>query len=194
MENKGKIIIIDFGCLMFTSIYSHKYTPQIPVTYTVLNMLFANLLKVGLNVGDEVMIAVDYGHSWRKDFDKDYKATRKEDREKHKEINWDKTFAEMNWLLDRIDSALPFNILKENSLEADDWMAYATKYYAEKEVVLISFDSDLHQLLARPNVKIFSPKAKKYKVGIDPFKVLAKKIDKEATDGLVNPITNETEF
>lgn len=194
MENKGKIIIADWGCLIFSAIFSHKYTPQIPITYTILNMLFANILKVGLEEGDEVFIAVDYGHSWRKQFDETYKSDRKEKREAHTEINWKQTFEDVNNLLDSIDRALPFYILKVENLEADDWMAYATKYYSDKEVVLISFDSDLHQLLARPNVKIFSPKSKKYKLGLNPYKELSKKINKEATDGLVNPVLNENDF
>jgi len=194
MENNGKIIVADWGCLMFSAIFAHKYTPQVPITYTILNMLFANILKVGMSEGDEVMLAVDYGHSWRKDFDEQYKAGRKEGREKHTEINWDNTFAECNNLLDSIDRALPFQILKEKSLEADDWMSYVPRYYPDKEVVLISFDSDLHQLLTLPNVKIFSPKSKKYKVGINPYNELAKKINKEATDGLTNPILNEEDY
>lgn len=193
-NNTGKIIVADWGCLMFSAIFAHKFTPQIPVTYTILNMLFANILKVGLNEGDEVFIAIDYGHSWRKEFDTQYKAGRKEGREKHKDINWDETFKNCNDLLDKIDSALPFQILKVQHLEADDWMSFVPRYYPDKKVVLISFDSDLHQLLTLPNVAIFSPKSKKYKVGINPYKELAKKINKEATDGLTNPVLNESDF
>jgi hypothetical protein len=193
-NNTGKIIVADWGCLMFSAIFAHKFTPQIPVTYTILNMLFANILKVGMNEGDEVFIAVDYGHSWRKDFDAQYKATRKEGREKHKDIDWDTTFKEVNVLLDSIDRALPFQVLKVQHLEADDWMSFIPRYYPNKKVVLISFDSDLHQLLTFPNVAIFSPKSKKYKVGINPYKELAKKINKEATDGLTNPVLNESDF
>ena len=193
-NNTGKIIVVDYGCIMFSAIFAHKFTPQIPVTYTILNMIFANILKVGLDNDDEVMIAVDYGKSWRKEFDSQYKAGRKEGREKHAEIDWDKTFEEVNILLDKIDRALPFQILKVPHLEADDWMSYVPRYYPDKKVVLISFDSDLHQLLTLPNVKIFSPKSKKYKVGINPYNELAKKINKEATDGLTNPVLNESDF
>lgn len=194
MDNTGKIIVVDYGCLMFTAIFSHKYIPQIPLSYNILNMLFANLLKIGLNENDEVMIAVDCGRSWRKEFDENYKSDRKEKREKQKNINWEKMFAQADYTLDIIDKALPFHVLKVDSLEADDFMSYIPRYYSNKEVILVSFDSDLHQLLALPNVKIFSPKSKKYKVEINPYKELAKKVNKEATDGLVNPILNEADF
>jgi hypothetical protein len=52
----------------------------------------------------------------------------------------------------------------------------------------------MEQLLARPNVKIFSPLSKKYKVGINPYKALAEKEVLEKSDNLINPILNEKDF
>ena len=192
--NNGKIIIVDWGCIMFSAIYAHKYTPQIPVTYTVLNMCLANLLKVGVNTEDTVIIACDKGHSWRKEYDVQYKAGRKEDREKHTEINWDLTFESMNNLLIQLDISTTWHIIQIESMEADDIQAVATKYYSDNQVVLITFDADMEQLLDRPNVRIFSPKSKKYKFNANPLATLAKKLNKEAVDGLTNPILNEEDF
>ena len=194
MEIKGKIVIIDWGCFIFSGIFAHKYTPTIPVAYTILNMVLANLLKIGINQEDTIMIACDDGHSWRKSYDKTYKSGRKEGREKHTEINWDIMFEQVNKLLIQLDIATTWHILKCPSLEADDWQAVATKYYKDNQVVLLTFDSDMEQLLDRKNVRIFSPKSKKYKFNSDPLKLLAKKIIKETTDGLVNPVLTEEDY
>ena len=190
----GKVIVIDWGYLTFSGIFAYKMNKQVPLGYTILSMLLGNLFKVGVNEQDKVFIAVDYGHSWRKQYDNNYKAGRKAQREKQTDINWEQCFSEVNRLLDKLDAALPFHILKVQGFEADDFMAYATKYYSDREVIIISADSDLEQLLARPNVKIFSPKSKKWKKDIDPYQLLAKKIRKEAADGLSSEILTEADY
>jgi hypothetical protein len=196
MEIKGKIIVLDWGIFTFRGIFSWRVNREIPVEYTITNMILANLLKVGVKEEDIIMLATDYGKSWRKDFDIQYKADRKEKREAFHDINWDIMFEKVNNLLTKIDVATNWYILREERIEADDWMAYTTKYFPNNEIVLISYDKDIEQLLppARPNVKIFSPLSKKYKVGINPAKVLAEKINKEASDNLTNPILNEEDY
>ena len=194
ITTNGKIIVVDWGCLMFTAIFSQKYTPQIPLTYTLTNILLANILKVGINKDDTVIIAVDRGKSWRKGFDENYKADRKGKREAHKEINWEDSFAKINDLLINLDYATNFHIVGEESLEADDWGSYISRYYNTTECVLISFDSDWEQLLSLPNVKLFSPKSKKYKFNNNPYLLLAKKTEKETSDNLITPVANERDF
>jgi len=192
--NKGKIIILDFGCLMFSAIFAHKFTPQIPVTYTVTNMLLANMLKIGINKEDMIIIACDKGKSWRKDFDIQYKADRKEKRETFTDINWTLMFEQMNNLLIQLDVATNWHIIQIEHMEADDIQAVATRYYKNNEVILCTFDADMEQLLDNPNVKIFSPKSKKYKFNSNPIATLAKKLNQEAVDGLTNPILNEEDY
>jgi len=194
MENKGKIIVVDWGCIIFSAIYAQKYTPTIPIGYTITNMVLANLLKVGVNPEDTIIIACDKGHSWRKEYDVQYKSDRKEKREKHTEINWTIIFEQINKLLLQLDISTNWHIIQIESMEADDIQAVATRYYKDNEVVLITFDADMEQLLDRTNVKIFSPKSKKYKFNDNPLAMLAKKLNKEAVDGLTNPILNEEDF
>jgi len=192
--NKGKIIMLDWGIFIFRGIYSWRMNRQVPVEYTVCNMLLANLLKVGVNENDIIMLSTDYGHSWRKDFDPQYKADRKGKREAQTDINWDIMFGKMNDLLVKLDVATNWHVLREDRIECDDWMAYATKYFPDREVVLVTYDCDMEQLLARENVKIFSPLSKKYKVNINPYKALAEKEVIEKSDNLTNPILNEKDF
>jgi hypothetical protein len=168
-------------------------------------MMIAALKKIGVGEEDQVIIAVDskYG-SWRKDVEKEYKANRKKAREKF-DINWKDMYRRMNYLLRQIDESTPFHIVRGRKLEADDIIAYATEYF-EDECVIVSYDTDFEQLLVRDNVKIFSthPKAKTcpYKIldldrqkEVDKaFKSLAKKIEKETADNLVNPVLTESDY
>jgi len=194
MNPEGKIIVIDWLAIVFNAIFSHKYTPQIPLKYSITNMVLANILKIGLEPQDTVMIAVDKGKSWRKMYDENYKADRKEKREAHKEINWEDTWKQVNELLLQLEYATDWYWLYSEGLEADDWASYIPRYYKDKECILLSFDSDWEQMLALPNVKLFSPKSKKYKFNSNPYATLAKKINKETSDNLTNPILNEKDF
>jgi len=103
-------------------------------------------------------------------------------------------FEQVNNLLIQLDISTNWHIIQIESMEADDIQAVATKYYSDNPVVLITFDADMEQLLDRPNVRIFSPKSKKYKFNANPLATLAKKLNKEAVDGLTNPILNEEDF
>jgi len=194
MEQQEKIIILDWGIFTHRAIYSWLNNKAVPPEYTCLNMILANLLRVGVNPEDEIMIACDFGHSWRKQFDQNYKANRKALRESHTEINWKEMFEKMNVLLQKLDYATDWQVLREDGIECDDWMAVASKVFSDKVVVLITYDKDMEQLLIRPNVKIFSPLSKKYKYVSNPYSVLAHKIDKEQSDNLINPVLNESDF
>ena len=84
-------------------------------------------------------------------------------------------------------------------LEADDIMAVASRYYGETNtpVVLVTSDSDMEQCWDYENVKIFSPKSKKWKVKPPKFNsnlFLAKKVEKERSDNLISPILTEEDY
>ena len=207
----NKIILIDFGIFLHRSIFSYyaqlgksSYVP--PPEYTCLSMIISSLKKIGVKKDDKIILAVDskYG-SWRKNFDFSYKKDRKEKRDKSP-IDWKTMYKRMNKFVKLLDEATPFHIIRLKKMEADDIMAYSTKFYKDKECILISYDSDFEQLLLRDNVKIFSPhpKAKNcpYKIlDLDrqkeiakAYKSLAKKIKKEVSDGLVSDLLTEQDF
>lgn len=200
MENKGKIIILDWGMFLHTSIFAWRRNKAIPAEYTCLNMMLSSLRKIGVESYDTIIVACDYGHSWRKEIEKEYKADRAEKRDKYEDIDWKLMYSKFNTLLDRIDHSTDWHIVKENHLEADDWMAVGARYFKDQEVVLVSFDADMEQLCIYPHVKLFSPKIKVkgkkggYKIIKNPYGGLAKKIGKEQADNLVNPITNEQDY
>lgn len=195
MNQATKIVIIDNGALMFRSIFGWERNKTIPATYSYLNMLIANLKRLDMSPDDIVIIAVDSPKgSWRKDIDKDYKANRREAREKHKEINWQHMFDSFGKLLECLKVATPFHVLNIDKLEADDIMAYACQYFKDCEIILVTFDSDMEQLVHYKNVKIFSPLTKKFKIIKNPYAILAKKVSVEKSDNLISPILNEADY
>ena len=197
---EGKVIILDYGMYLHTSIFAWRNNKAVPATYTCMNMITSHLRKIGVEPYDTIIVACDYGHSWRKKYEGEYKANRKEFRESYEDINWKEMYASFNKLIDDIDAGSGWYVVKQNSFEADDWMAVACRYYKDREVILVTFDSDMEQLVAYPNVKIFSPKVKikgkkgGYKVIKNPYAVVAKKIGKEVSDNLTNPVISKQDF
>ena len=194
MERKQKIIMVDWGIVCHRAIYGSRFNPNIPVDYTALSMVLGYLFKVGVGETDKIIITADGRQSWRKAYDTTYKSGRKAQRESHEDINWEVMFGKMNRLLETIDRVTDWFVVKTHSFEADDWFAVAARYYTDCEVVVVSYDSDLQQLLVYPNVKIFSPLTKKYKFCKNPYQLIAKKIEKEVSDGLINPVLNEADY
>jgi len=90
------------------------------------------------------------------------------------------------------------DMLNQNwGAEADDIIAVASKFYADREVVFASIDADLDQLTVRENTKFFTL-AQKYKSGKGVYKkidngyeVLSKKIEKgDKSDNIIPGITD----
>jgi len=197
----SKIVLIDWGIISHTAIYSRQSAIS---TYIALTMLFGALKKIGLNKCDIVIIACDGRGNWRKDFSKDYKG----DREKKKEatgIDFKAEYQKMNELLENLEISTPFHIIKLPTIEADDIMAVASKNFKEYEKILVSYDKDLLQLLVYDNVKIFSnhPTLKNYPYKIlhsnrekekqKAYGLLNKKIYKEESDNLKSENITESE-
>ncbi len=208
MINKKKVVIIDWSIIVHRSIFAWKNNQAIPSTYTGLSILISSLKKIGIKKNDIVIIALDSTEgNWRKKVLKEYKADRKEKREKQKEIDWNYHFSQFNTLLADLDLATPFYNIYCKNLEADDIAAVATKFYQEKEdvskIIHCSYDHDWELLWDYPKVKIYSF-LKKYKSVKGSYKIkppnfnayalLAKMINKEASDNLTEEILSEQSY
>ena len=198
----NKLIVLDWQMYVHKAGYASVKNRDMPTNYTIMNMIISNLKKIGIEPMDEIIVSCDGRGNWRKDFDKNYKANRNEMRSSSG-LDWDKIFGDSNELLEKIDKGTSWTIIELKEMEADDIASVACKLFKDKEIVLLSFDSDWEMLWVYPNVKIFSPNIKykgakgAYKVKPENFnicKMLAKKIRKEVSDNLVNPILNEDDY
>ena len=191
----GKVIILDFGHFIHNAAYSKSdmYPP-----YSAMVSMISCLKRVKVNKDDLIIIAVDGRKSWRKDFETAYKANRKALRDKSGK-DWTKIFSDFDKFLHKLDVSTKWNIIKIDRLEADDIMAVACRYYKNNEVILITTDSDLHQMWIYPNVKIYSPhpKVKNFKFppkNFNVYKFIRQKIKKEASDNLISPVVTEEDY
>lgn len=189
-----KYILVDWGYIMFRAIFACAEERPFLTVYTALNMMIANIKRVGLEKEDIVIIAVDSpAGSWRKDYDANYKANRKAFRAKYT-IDWKSQFSQFNRTIENLEQSTPFHTVCLERLEADDIIAYACRKFKEHKCVIISSDADYDQLYAYGNVIVFSPMSKRYKEVKDPYKVIQDKVKKEASDNLVSPILSVRDF
>ncbi len=194
-DSKSKVVFLDWCIFSHRAIYAWINNRNVPAMYTAMSMIMASLKRVGVTPEDIIIVAVDSPlGSWRRDVDPQYKANRKEQREKQTEIDWTKQFGDSDSLLENLEASTPFHVIRIDRLEADDIIAYGVRHYKDRECVIVSSDTDFEQLAKFSNVKLFSPQSKKYKFVKNPYKSLARKTVKEATDNLVNPITTDAEY
>jgi len=193
-----KLIVFDSGYMTHRSIFlwgSQKKLKlaegieedPIPASYGYLNAVYGTLKKIGYTKEDKVLFAQDGWNSFRKAFYLPYKAQRKEFRESHEQINWDKQYKIINNLEKTLHKTTPWNFIQLNEvfnfadlclsdegqkfeienydidfateygIEADDIMATLPKVFPGYEIILIATDKDLQQLYYYKNLKIFNP-------------------------------------
>jgi 5'-3' exonuclease len=107
--------------------------------------------------GKHVVFCLE-GRSWRKDYYKPYKANRAETRAAMtvKEQEEDKLFWEtFDAFKEFVETKTNCTVLQHPNLEADDLIAGFIQSHPNDDHVIISTDSDFHQLLA-PNVKQYN--------------------------------------
>jgi len=162
----------------------------LPSNYSYFMSLISLLKRVGVDKETVVILAGDGRNSWRKAFDKNYKAQREDYRKSHDLIDWSFHYKRIQKTISQIEDATDFHLIWlsgmynyldllnfpegekfldveeiddlsiEFGLEADDIIAVATKVFENSECIIVSKDCDLEQLCVRPNVKIFSMNTK----------------------------------
>jgi len=191
----NKIVVLDEGYLKHRAIFAFMACSEMPAQFTFMSIIIACLKRIGISLEDRIFLACDTGKSWRKLEDLEYKAQRKENREKKQDADWwAEVYKDFNDFYETLEPMINWNFMRGMSLEADDWASMIPRFYPDTECVLVSADKDWEQLCALPNVKIFSPITKKYKYVKDPIKVLMEKIQGDISDNLLVKPRTEAEF
>ena len=144
------------------------------------------------------MIICGDGGSWRKDYYPEYKASRKTNRDKDSR-DWDKIFNTFTNVRNEISEHLPFDVIHEFGVEADDIIAtlvQQTQEFGKHEpVMIISADKDFIQLHKHGNVKQYSPITRKMVSHEDPVLYLREHIFRgDAGDGVPNVLSSDDTF
>jgi len=190
-----KVLLVDWSFFLFQSIYAWEKNESIPATYVALSSLLASLKRVGCQQTDLIILAMDSSKgSWRRQYDVNYKADRKKKREEYHKIDWNSMFKKFHEFMLFLKKSTPFIPIEIESYEADDIISVACRYYCPAPCIIISPDSDFHQLMDYNHVKIFSPKSKHYTHVKNPIATLAKKVKKETADNLITPVLTEADY
>jgi len=123
-------------------------------------------------------MAFDSKKLWRKQIYKEYKAHRKEARDKST-IDFIAFFKVLDAFMPQMKEAFTnFHLLKIDECEADDIIAILTKekFKQSEKVTIISTDKDFIQLLNQRNVDLYNPIKKANVKSINPAKDLQIKI------------------
>jgi len=190
----NKLIVCDVGYFTHRAIFAYMNNPQLPPTFTFSKMMLACMRKIGVGSNDTIIMAQDFG-SWRKAVDPCYKAQRKDFRESKKDANWWKeVYNDFNEYIVKLDVALDWQFIKIYHMESDDIASVCCKVFPDKEIILMTNDEDWNMLCHYPNVKVFSPTKKQYKIITNPMKILLKKINGDISDNLLTKPSTEAEF
>lgn len=148
MEDKKKLVVIDGFNFLFRAYYAVRaLTRSDGMPTNALYGFTQMLLKVIEELEpDYLTVAIDVPRTFRHDLYKEYKANRKEiDEEMKLQIP----------MLEPMINAFGISSLKVECFEADDIIAtLAHNYHEEMEVIIVSSDKDLMQLV-NENVSMF---------------------------------------
>ena len=114
MENKNKVIFLDWSMFYHRAYYAGKNNQNTTPEYLCLNMIVASLRRIGIDSNDTIIVACDGRGNWRKEIDKSYKGNRQP---LPSEI-----YTRFDILLDKVDKGLDWYVIKIDNLEADDIM------------------------------------------------------------------------
>lgn len=192
------MIIIDYSGIAISNIFTQKEDlSENLVRHMILNSLRMYNVKFRQKYG-RVVLACDGGNTWRRNIFPQYKANRKKSREEGG-LDWTEFFRILGMVRDEIKVNLPFTVIHEQGMEADDIIAtlvHRTQEFGQNEpVMIVSSDKDFIQLQKYSNVKQFSPMTKEFVTEKNPVRFLQEHIIRgDSSDGVPNILSGDNVF
>ena len=191
------MIIVDINQIMISNLMVtiHRDNLELSedlVRHMVLNSLRGHNKKFRKEYG-QMVIACDSGNVWRRQAFPNYKAGRKETREKS-EHDWTMIFDILSKVKDEIKTFLPYKVIEVESVEADDIIAVLCRRTNEK-VLILSGDKDFIQL-HNDRIKQYNPVLNKFVgQGENPSIYIREHILKgDRSDGIPNVLSDDNVF
>lgn len=156
MDKNKTFLIVDLSNLFFRARYitgSDQWTK----IGLALHIIFNSIKQASKKFNADHVVFATEGHSWRKSFDDNYKRNRAVAKEKLTESQREEDelfFAAFNDFTKFVTEKTNATVLHHQELEADDMIAAWIQLHPEDNHVVISGDTDFHQLLA-PNVTLY---------------------------------------
>jgi len=181
LEGFGKVLLIDFHNLVYKNVFTAvHFNPEDNEEFFVWRHLMFNNIMTTIQKfqPEKVILAVDTKGSWRYDFFDGYKSKRKGTRD-GAAVDFEKFFPILSeFIIDLQKTFSTIYTIRLPRTEGDDIIATLInkKFKSNTEVVIVSSDRDMNQLMTNPNVKQYDPVAGKFLESINPRKELAIKI------------------
>lgn len=160
-----KILIVDFSNLVFRTLYVAYTMDPLDTQFKKWKQLMTNSLYslVKRFKPDQLVIALDQGHSWRKQIDPLYKAGRADNRDASA-IDFEVFFPILNEYREGLEKAVgTVYFIGAEGWEADDIMGVLSKHLANNnEVITVTTDKDMYQLFKYKGYKQWNPITKKF--------------------------------
>lgn len=146
----------------------------------------------------QMVICCDGFNTWRKQYYPEYKASRKKNRD-NSDMDWVEIFRVLHMVRDEIKENLPYKVVHQDGVEADDIIATLVErtqeFGMDEPVMIISSDKDFIQLQKYRNVKQFSPIQKKMVTDDNPRTYLFNHIMRgDDGDGIPNVLSDDDTF
>ena len=196
---RKKYLLIDFSAISNATFFINLKDKTIKDQDELLNLwrhsLLTSILKRKKKINpDEIILAID-SYSWRNDYFQYYKAVRKANKTKS-DIDFDFFYKASDKLIKEIKAYFPWYVIEKRGAEGDDILAILSNHlHKNNDVVLLTSDKDMVQLLKLNNVKYYSYRDDEYKNIKNPYEVLLRLIlsgDKD--DGIPNLLSPDNIF
>lgn len=179
------MIIVDFSPVVHAGWYVSSKELAEPtlelVRHLTLNTIRSYTARWKQKYG-ETVLAMDHG-SWRYDVFPQYKGDRKKNREES-EINWELLFSYMKIIQDELEEFYPGRVIRVKKCEGDDVIATLCKeFHTQEEILIISPDNDMRQLLKYPGVSHYSTITK-------TFHTLKRSTPKQERSGILDSLSD----
>lgn len=163
------MIIIDLNQVIISNIMAQVGThTNVPIEinlirHMVLNTIRSIKMRHKKTHGDELVIATDGRHYWRKDVFPYYKSNRAASR-KESDFDWNTLFECMNMLREELDQNFPYPVIHFDRAEADDIIGTICNRFGVVfgngpigRIMISSGDGDFAQLQKYSNVDQYDP-------------------------------------
>jgi hypothetical protein len=210
------MIVIDYNQVAiatFMAEIGYRGSKDIEVNLPLLRHMILNVIrsyknKFSAEFGDEIVIACDNRHYWRRKVFPYYKSHRKKVREAS-ELDWGAIFDALTIIRQELEEYFPYPVIDVDGAEADDVIGTLAEYsqtLGEPEglfgdptavpFLVLSGDHDFNQLQKWSNVKQYAPAQKKWiKIKESPDAVLMEHIiTGDKGDGIPNMLSPDDCF
>ena len=191
------MILVDFSAIAVATIAVNKVNDEGMLRHMMLNSLRMYRTKFKKDYG-ELVLAIDSGNNWRRNYFPQYKANRRKTREESG-FDWEEAFRILHLVRQEIKENFPYHVIKVDECEADDIIGTLVENTQEfgqyEDVMIVSSDHDFKQLQKYDNVSQFSPMTKKHVEESHPRQNLKLKIlQGDAGDGVPNVLSDDDVF